>query len=93
MTSEIWLADFIFYYKLTPKEKAEGVTPSVYVVKDVVTKKIPTRFLINEKLSYARATTGFENMVNFTNTLQDDPTTGLKKFTIQFTKKIGEVNE
>lgn len=90
---EIWLADWLFYYKQSPKEKAEGIKPSVFLRKDIVTKKIPTRFILNEGLSYERATHDFDDMKKFIAGLQDDPVTGLKKFTIQFTKKIGEVNE
>jgi len=81
---EIWLADFHFYYK------KEGGT---FIVRDVITKRIPTRFILNEGLAYDRATKDFDSMKTFVGTLQDDPATGRKKFTIKFTKKIGEANE
>ena len=88
---EIYLADWVFYFKLNAKEKKMGMTSGpTFVVKDVVTKRIPVRFLINEEESYNRATKDF--LKTFTAALEDDPQTGLKKFTICYTKKIGEVN-
>jgi hypothetical protein len=87
---EIWLSDWSFYGKLSPKEKAKNTKPSVHVVKDVIVRRIPTRFILNENLSYRRATNHM--MKTFLSTLEEDKETGLKKFTITFTKKIGEVN-
>lgn len=89
--TEIWLADFIFYFKMSSKEKRSGASAHTYTVKDVVTRYIPTKFVINEGLSYKRATKGM--LKNFLSDLEDDKSTGLKKFTIQFTKKMGDVNE
>ncbi len=77
--------------KLSAKEKAKGISVATYTVKDVITKRIPTRFILNERLSYRRATKKLG--VEFAKDLEDDRNTGLKKFTIVFTKKIGVVNE
>lgn len=87
---EIWLADFVFYYKQSAKEKYTNTPASTFIVKDVVTKKIPTRFIINEGLAYNRAIKGM--LIKFLAELENDPTTGLKKITITFTKKIGVTN-
>ncbi len=88
--TEIWLADYIFYLKMSAKEKAKGNSATTFVVRDVITRKIPTRFVINEGLSYRRAIKGM--LIKFLAELEDSPETGLKKFTIKFTKKIGETN-
>ena len=89
--TEIWTADFTFYYNLSAKEKRKGISAPTFTVKDVITKRIPTRFIINEGESYIRAT---KDLINdtFMSSLENDPATGLKKFTIRFTKKIGTVN-
>ncbi len=88
---EIWLANFEFYFKLKAKEKKMGMTVGpTFIVKDVITKRIPVRFILNEGESYRRATKDF--LKYFAASLEDDPQTGLKKFTITFKKKIGEVN-
>lgn len=89
--TEIWLADFIFYYKQSAKKKYANTPASTFTVKDVITKRIPVRFVLNEGLSYRRATKGL--LIKFLAELENDPTTGLKKFTITYTKKIGDVNE
>lgn len=89
--TEIWTADFTFYMKLSAKEKMKGHSHAKFVVSDVITKRIPTRFIINEGLSYNRATDGM--LKEFMSRLEDDKETGLKKFTITFIKKIGETNE
>lgn len=89
MPVEIWIADWVFNYKLTLKEKKdifEGKpTPLVitHTVKDVVTKRIPLRFLINEKAP--------EKVLK---TILPKTLTQLEKeFKIIYTKKIGETNE
>jgi hypothetical protein len=88
---EIWLADWVFTYKLRAKEMRAGITAPTFTVNDVITKRIPTRFLLNEGESYKRAT---EDMLKtFYSSLEDDKETGLKKFKIIYTKKIGEVND
>lgn len=87
MGTEIWLSNWTFYEKV----KEKGMKPTEFVVRDVVCKRIPTRFILNEGLAYNRATKDL--MKTFMNILEDDKATGLKKFTIQFTKKIGQVNE
>lgn len=85
MSVEIYLADFHFYFKKSNEK---------YIVKDVITKRIPTRFILNEGLTYKRAIRGMQEVGSkFLATLQDDKETGLKKFTIHFTKKIGEAND
>ena len=90
MNIEIWLADFTFYYKQSAKEKFANLPPSTFIVKDIITKRIPVRFVLNEGLSYGRATKGL--LIKFLSELENDPATGLKKFTITYTKKIGEVD-
>lgn len=89
--TEIWNTDWIFYSKLSSKERAKGVKPMEFIVKDVVCKRIPTRFIINEKLAYSRAVKRI--LPKTLEVLQDDPVINLKKFKIQFIKKIGVTNE
>lgn len=87
----IYTANWIFYFKQSPKEKERGKKVKTLVVRDIVTKKIPVQFIINERDSYNRA---ISKMADKTlSTLEDDRTTGLKKFTIEFNKKIGEAHE
>ena len=89
--AQIYLADWTFYFKLNSLERERGIKQKTYVVKDVVTKKIPLRFILNDMDSYHRATRGM--LSTFMHTLQDDRNTGIKKFTIKYTKKIGDSNE
>ena len=46
--TEIWIADWVFYYKQTAKQKYDKIPVKKYVLKDVVCKRIPLRFLLNE---------------------------------------------
>ena len=88
---QIWLADFTFYYKQTPVEKYRGLPATTFIVKDVITKRLPLRFLLNEELIYKRITR--DMLDGFFKYLEDDPEIGLKKFTVNYIKKIGEANE
>jgi len=83
MPIEIWIADWVFPYKQNAKEKF-AKSPIIYhAVKDVVTKRIPVRFLINEKRDIAVRKTILQKTLD---QLEDN-------FKIIYTKKIGETNE
>lgn len=88
---EIYLADWTFYLKQSGKDKLNSVPVRTYIIKDIITKRIPLIFILNEGMSYYRAINQIPD--SFLKTLQNDENTKLKKFTITFTKKIGEVNE
>lgn len=90
MPIDIYLADWTFYIQVSAKERAEGVQPVKFIARDVITKRIPARFILNDGLTYKQAIRGISKTLYAT--LENDRSTGLKKFTIQFTKKIGEVN-
>ncbi len=59
----------------------------LFGIKNIITKRIPIKFILNEGLSYQRAIKHFSK-TQFQE-LENNRLTGFKKFTIQFTKKIG----
>lgn len=76
---EIWLADWVFTYKQNLKEKFSNKPKRFYVVKSVVTKKIPKIFLINEgKLDCIKRVSSLKNVET--------------DFSVNYIKKIGHVN-
>jgi len=81
---DIYIADFIFYR--TSKNKELPV-----LVEKVVCKYMPLKFLINDGMAYKRAIRGFSD--TFYKELVKDTSTGLKKFKINYIKKIGETNQ
>lgn len=83
MSIEIWIADWVFTYKQTAKEKYAKLPIEKHTVKDVVTKRIPLRFLINEGLDIRVK----KNILPKVLTQLED------EFKIIYTKKIGETNE
>lgn len=83
MPIEIWIADWVFNYKQTAKEKFAKIPIEKYVVKDVVCKKIPLRFLINEGLDIRVKKNILPKVLT---QLEED-------FKVIYTKKIGETNE
>ncbi len=84
---EIWTADVTFFYKQNAKEKEKKAKVKLFIVKAVIVKRIPLRFLLNEGDFYIRAT---RDMLAKTmlNELENDKNTGLKKFTITYNKLI-----
>lgn len=81
MGAKIYIADWTFETKSKTKITS----------KDVVTKKIPVEFIIQEGLSYQRALKPFSE--SQLREMIEDKKTGLKKFTIKYTKYLGEANE
>lgn len=88
--TQIWVTDWIFYTVQSEADIYNGVAIKEFIVTDVVCKKIPTQFVINEGMCYARATK--ELSITTLKTLQDDNKTGLKKFKIIYKKYISNVN-
>lgn len=87
---EIYTADWTFYYIQNAQQKADKVAPREIISKDVVTKRIPIQFIIEEKLAYKRAISIFSDTeLTF---LETDKATGLKKFKIKYKTRLGEVN-
>lgn len=83
MPVEIWIADWEFHYKQNAKEKFAQLPVEKHIVKDVVCKRIPVRFLINDGID-ERVKKGI--LPKMLSQLEDD-------FKIIYTKKIGETNE
>lgn len=88
--TQIWSTDWIFYTVQTIKEIRDNVPAKEFIVRDVVCKKMPIRFILNEGMCYARAVKDLS--ITTMNTLQDDKVTGLKKFKIIYKKYISNVN-
>lgn len=89
--TEIWQTDWIFYTKLSASDKAKGMKPIEFVVRAVVCKRIPVRFILNEGIAYKRTLKSI--LPKTLDILEEDRYTGLKKFKIKFIKKIGITNE
>ena len=91
--TEIYLADWIFYSKIVKVIKIEGTNkvqkPAEIISKDIVTKRIPLEFLLNDKLTYQRAIKTFS--ITELSNLIDNKKTGLKKFKINYIKPLGAV--
>lgn len=86
MATEIWIARWTFL-------NDTGIELHAH---DVVTKRIPVRFLLNEGIAYHRAIRDVfknPNNVTFLKTLKVDKETGLKKFYITYTKFLSCTNE
>lgn len=84
--TEIWIADWIFFIKQSVKEQNKKEIQQTYTMKDVVTKRIPPRFLINEG-TYLRTIKKIPLKI-----LERLEGKEIKKFKIIYNKKIGEVN-
>ena len=78
--SEIWIADWTFYQKEIP-----------IIVKAIVTRKLPLRILMANRMAYDRAVDDMERRmgIKFINALDNDKATGLKKFKLEYVRKIG----
>lgn len=83
---KIYLADVTLYYKQTNSDIKKKKPIREFIVKDVVCKRIPLRFHLNEGDMYKRVVRGMGDKT--LSEFQDDPTTGLKKFTITYKKEI-----
>lgn len=82
--TKIYLADVTLYYKQTEKEKKKPVRE--FTIKDVVCKRIPMQFHLNEGDVYKRA---IRNMGDKTlSEFQDNPETGCKRFKITYKKEL-----
>jgi len=83
---EIWNTTWVFYNKKGWEHKIENV----------VAKRIPHQFIINEESSYKNALRDIlmrtDSKANLINELVIDPETKLKKHKVIFIKKIGYVN-
>ena len=89
--TDICSATFTFYSSVTKKvnnKKVEIITERK--VENIVCKYIPLRFLINEGVAYKRAIRSFSD--SFLKELITDKATGLKRFKVDYLKKIGETN-
>lgn len=87
MKHECYLANWTFYKKQSAKEKDKKLAVITHTIEGVITPHIPLRFLLNEGIAYKRATRGavIQSMMS---ELENDKITGLKKFTVTYTKKI-----
>lgn len=87
---EIWLADWIFYEKRGRNKYTKEPVIGEVTVKDVITRRIPKRFLIKENTSYSNAlrdVIGEEKKKKFI-----EEKDGTKKFKVKYKRKIGIVN-
>jgi hypothetical protein len=83
MPIEIWIADWEFYYKQTAKEKFAKAPIGKHTVKDVVTKRIPLRFLINDGIDMrVKKSILPKTLIQLEN-----------NFKVIYVKKIGETND
>lgn len=87
---EIWNTRWTFYpYSEKIKDGKKIKDISQYHVTSVVSKRIPVKFLLNERTSYERAIAGLpqwkDSLKGF---LQEN---GKLKFTIEYIKFIGHV--
>ncbi len=85
---EIWSATVIFYLK--NKDKKSQLAPIEIKGPEVITKRIPLKFIINDGLIYKRAIKNYGEKTLLE--LVVDPDTGNKKFKLIYNKKIGETN-
>lgn len=83
MPIEIWISDWVFFYKQNPTEKYNKAPVKTFVIKDVVCKRIPIKFLINEERDIQVKKNILPKILA---TLEDN-------FKIIYTKKIGITNE
>jgi hypothetical protein len=78
---KIYVADWTF----------EGKNRLDYISRDVVTKKIPIEFLLEDGVSYQRAIRGFTETQQ--KDMIDNKTNGKKKVKITFKKFLGYAND
>lgn len=83
MPIEIWTTNWEFYYKQNPTEKYNKKPIKKFVIENIICKRIPLRFLLNEEKDIqVKKNILPKTLVNLENS-----------FKIIYIKKIGETND